>query len=105
MAKYYTLLLGFIFCCCKALAGAAPDAPRLSQGHPAFIPNKGQVHDARYQALPQVLYQFSGSGLNISLTKNALHYTFIRELSTPNRKATPFDTTSTQYTCLGVELR
>jgi len=75
------LLLVLILCCSTVSAWATPGDPvSAGTGRPhLFMENRGQIHTADDQPLPQILYHLAGRGMNVSLTAQSIHYTFIRQ--------------------------
>jgi len=102
------LILPLLLCFSTFSAWATPGNPvSAGKGRPhLFMENRGQIHGPNNEPLPQVLYQLAGKGINVSLTPQSIHYTFVGQISkaghTPGGHKT--DSASAEFETLGMDV-
>ena len=87
MKKTILLFAAFLFYTCSYAAGitkpksAQPNYAKASSGTYGFIENKGQIIDQNNQPNKEVLYLYSGNGLQVQLRKGGFSYEMMKATS------------------------
>lgn len=103
-------LLALMICLSTGGVWAEPGKATISgKGKPhLFMENKGQIHGPDNQPLPQVLYQLAGGGINVSLTAQSIHYTFITQVESKadsaDKRGLNSDPVPTRYETVGMDV-